>query len=238
MVPNGATLSLQVVQKWRCHTEEVFPRRQPACNFAPIVDNNFYRPRVSARACAHAQHKKPFCSMHFIEVCKTTLFCAQPTNENEKRLRAQPVQNTSFTGIHKGERVTHVEQRVNYIMININVSDACAFQHIYAALGSLSAAKVRTVRASTHAHPPLGCIRNLGAALPFTYFDAYCNIRGVREVQRESERQIHNNNNNIICCSFEERLMTERRSAPSACGASSLYVMCVCMYIYATGKLQ
>lgn len=137
--------------------------------------------------------------------------------------------------VHKGERVTHVEQRVNYIIINkfrqsrVRRAVFSTSHYIHPApppppLHQPLCAQVEygaRLHSSSSSTRALGCIRNLAAALPFTYFDAYCNMWSEREVQRESERQIHNNNNNIMLflrgaralCLAEKRARSSSRVA-------------------------
>jgi hypothetical protein len=131
--------------------------------------------------------------------------------------------------VHKGERVTHVEQRVNYIIIKINSSTAAgaanaralaAFQHqlikitLHRWLGLLEKCAVPPLRLILH-------YTRVGAFAISQSAQRRCLLRilmhiAISGVQRESERRIHNNNNNIMLFLREERAPYARGEARSS----------------------
>jgi hypothetical protein len=166
------------------------------------------------------------------------------------RCRARAGCKMRHSPVHKGERVTHVEQRVNYIIIKINLSIAAA-----ANARALAAFQHQLIKIMLHrwlgllekcAVPPLKLIlATRVGAFAISQSAQRCLLRilmhiAISGVQRESERRIHNNNNNIMLFLREVRApyaRGEARSSMSRAVCIQSELECVCC-VYATGKSQ
>jgi hypothetical protein len=149
--------------------------------------------------------------------------------------------------VHKGERVTHVEQRVNYIIINKFMHRAAA-ANVRAPLFNIShyfPAAPAPLLGYKCCAPPLKLILHSRVHSQSRDLPQRCLLRilmhiAICGVQRESERQIHNNNNNIMLvlrgASARDRTLCPRRSASLYRSQEVLCVQFVC--IDATGKSQ